>query len=90
MRRRQKTIELTNKIFLSPGADLGLVVGGGAKPLRGALTQYIYTFSEKRHEIKEIFVRGGGAGSAPKSPSGDGEVNQSSSVRNPRKILSLH
>ena len=49
------------------GADPGLVVGGGTNPLgEGAPTQYIYTFSEKPHEIKEILVRRGAcAKSAP-------------------------
>ena len=47
------------------GADPGLVVGGGTNPL-GALTQYIYTFSEKPHEFKEILVhRGPCDGSIP-------------------------
>ena len=43
-------------------------VGWGANPL-GAPTQYIYTFSEKPHKIKEISVRRGArAGSTlPKS-----------------------
>ena len=43
------------------GADPGLVVGEGANPFGGgAPTQYIYTFSEKPHEIKEILGHGWG------------------------------
>ena len=48
------------------GADQGLVVGRGANPFEGAPTQYIYTFSEKPHEFKEILVRRGGR--APGAP----------------------
>ena len=52
--------------FSHTGANPALVVGGGAKSLDGAPTQYIYRFSEKPHEIKEILVhRGTRAGSAP-------------------------
>ena len=45
-------------------ADPGLVAGGGANSLRGP-TQYIYTFSEQPHEIKELLVRRGGLPGAP-------------------------
>ena len=58
-----------------PGADPGLVVGGAPTPLWGAPIQYIYTFSEKPHEIKEILVGrwGGGAPGVltPKSATAD-------------------
>ena len=60
----QKYIEILFKFTIldqiDAEADPGLVVGG-ASPL-GAPTQYIYTFSEILHEIKEIWVRGGGVG----------------------------
>ena len=64
------------KIWYCAGADPGLVVGGGANSLgRGAPTQYIYTFSEKPHEIKEILVRRGEApGAPPKSATAVGHL----------------
>ena len=43
---------------LLSGTDPGLVLGGGANPWVGAPTKYIYTFSEKSLETKEILVHG--------------------------------
>ena len=49
------------KMTYFAGAEPGLVIGGGTHPLGwGVPTQYIYTFSEKPHEIKEMLVRRGG------------------------------
>ena len=62
-----KEIETTNThtytrlVRAQAGTDPGLVIEGGHQPLvEGTPTQYIYTFSEKPHEIKEILVRRGG------------------------------
>ena len=53
------SIKYLQKYVTNAGADPGLFVGGSANSLGGGgtPTQYIYTFSEKPHEIKEILVR---------------------------------
>ena len=43
------------------GADPELLLGGGANPLRGRLSNILVIFSKKPYEIKEILVPGGGA-----------------------------